>query len=145
MSQVLTSYILQFPSYSPDKIFKLKATSARSIQSHTMMLHAYTPNECLYQVSTSYALQFLRYSPNKLFTAIYPTACPSRHHGLKQYPHKGCGVKSKTITALPDTLGQYPDRVYVLLPYLGVVYHMNDAKSKITITSLILTNKKLNT
>ena len=29
----------------------------RSIQGHTMTLHTYNPNQCVYQVSTSYTLQ----------------------------------------------------------------------------------------
>ena len=36
--QVSTSYILQFPKYSPDKILKFKVTTARSNQNHTMIL-----------------------------------------------------------------------------------------------------------
>ena len=37
----LTTKKLQFPRYSPDKIFKLKVTTARSNQGHTMTLHSY--------------------------------------------------------------------------------------------------------
>ena len=53
--QVSTSYTLQFPRYSPGKIFKLKVTTARSNQGHTMTLHTYThppppPNQFPYQV-----------------------------------------------------------------------------------------------
>ena len=41
--QVLTSNILQFPRYSPDKIFKLKVPTARSNQGQTMKLRTYNP------------------------------------------------------------------------------------------------------
>ena len=41
--QVSTSYTLWFLRYSPDKIFKLKVTTARSNQGQTMMLHTYNP------------------------------------------------------------------------------------------------------
>ena len=40
--QVLTTYTLQFLRYNPDKIFKLKVTTARSNQDQTMMLHTFT-------------------------------------------------------------------------------------------------------
>ena len=33
---------LHFSRYSPDKIFKLKLTTTRPNQGHTMMLHTYT-------------------------------------------------------------------------------------------------------
>ena len=65
--QVSTSYALLFMSYSPDKILKVKVTTARSNQGHTMTLHTYTPNQCRYQISTFYALWFTRYSPDKIF------------------------------------------------------------------------------
>ena len=39
---------------------------SRSNQGQTMMLHTYTPNQCLHQISTSYSLQFPRYSPDKI-------------------------------------------------------------------------------
>ena len=41
--QVSTSYTLRFPRYSPNKILKVKVTTARSNQGHTMTLHTYTP------------------------------------------------------------------------------------------------------
>ena len=40
--QVSTSYTLQFPRYSPDKILEVKVTTARSNQGQTMTLHTYT-------------------------------------------------------------------------------------------------------
>ena len=43
--QISTSYTLQFPMNSPDKIFKLKITKRRPKvnQGHTITLHTYTP------------------------------------------------------------------------------------------------------
>ena len=40
--QASTSCTLRFLRYSPDNIFKLKVTTARSNQRHTMTLHTYT-------------------------------------------------------------------------------------------------------
>ena len=37
--QASTSYTLWFPRYSPDKILKVKVTTARSNQGHTLTLH----------------------------------------------------------------------------------------------------------
>ena len=75
-TMMLHTYTLWFPRYSPDKIFKLNVTTARSNQSHTMTLHTYTPNQCPYQVSTSYILWFLRYSPYKPFCHCQPIQTP---------------------------------------------------------------------
>ena len=63
-----TSYPLQFPRYSPDKILFVKVTTARSkikSRSHHDVAHL-PPNQCPYQVSTSYTLWFPRYSPEKI-------------------------------------------------------------------------------
>ena len=38
-----TSYTLRFQRYCPDKILKVKVTTARSNQGHTIMLNTYTP------------------------------------------------------------------------------------------------------
>ena len=77
--QASTSYTLQFPRYSPDKIFKLKVTMARSkvksrsdhdvahLQPLTNVPIMYQlPNQYAYKVPTSYTLQFPRYSPDKI-------------------------------------------------------------------------------
>ena len=97
---VSTSYTLRFLRYSPDKIFKLKVTAARSNQGTKVTPWRCTPtppNQCPYHVSTSYTLRFLIYSPYKVFL---PQARPSRHHGWKQYPLRtmgGCGVKIEVL------------------------------------------------
>ena len=79
--QVSTSYTLWFLRYSPDKIFKLKVTTARSkvTPSHCTPT---PPNQCPYQVSTSYTLQILTYNPDKLF----PAARPPDHYPLIRIP-----------------------------------------------------------
>ena len=46
----------------------------RSNQEHTITLHVYTPNECLYQVSTSYTLWFLKHCPDKSLKVKVTTA-----------------------------------------------------------------------
>ena len=73
--QVSTLYTLWFPRYSPNKIFKLKVTMARSKVRSWHCIHT-PPNQCPYQVWTSYTLRFLRYSPDKLFPAGRPTGRP---------------------------------------------------------------------
>ena len=57
--QVSTSYTLRFPSYSPDKIFKLKVTTARSkVKSRSdhdvAHLHPLTNVPTKYQLPTPY-------------------------------------------------------------------------------------------
>ena len=41
--QVSTCYTLPFPRYSLDKILKVKVTTTRSNQGHTMAVHTYNP------------------------------------------------------------------------------------------------------
>ena len=60
--QVSTSYTLRFPRYSPDKIFKLKVTTARSkvkSRSHhdVAHLHPLTNVPTKYQLSTLYGFR----------------------------------------------------------------------------------------
>ena len=80
-TKVSISYTLWFLRYSLDKTFKLKVTMARSNQENTMMMHTYTPNQCLYQVSSSYTLRFLGYSPDQNFTDTRPPTQPLRGVG----------------------------------------------------------------
>ena len=59
--QVPTSYTLRFPRYSPDKIFKLKVTTARSkVKSRSdhdvAQLHPLTNVPTKYQLPTPYGL-----------------------------------------------------------------------------------------
>ena len=78
--QVLTSYTLQLLKYSTDKMFKLKVTTARSNQGHTMMLHTYNPEPMSLPSITTYTLRFMRYSPDRLFPM--PT-CPNARPPLR--------------------------------------------------------------
>ena len=74
--QISTSYILQYLRYSPDKILKVKVTTAsqNSNQGHTMSLHSYTTNQYPCQVSISYNLQYPRYSPDNILKVKITTA-----------------------------------------------------------------------
>ena len=110
-SQESTFYTLQFLTYGPDKILKVKVTTTRSNQGHTMTLHTYTPNQCPSQISTSCTLQFLRYSPDKIlkvkvtttmvwhtawtnfFTLPMPTHPDPMGENNTHTALKGCGVK----------------------------------------------------
>ena len=47
-------------------ILKVKVTTTRSNQGHTMVLPPTTPNHCPYQASTSYTLRSPRCSPDKI-------------------------------------------------------------------------------
>ena len=94
--QVSTSYTLQFPRYSPDKIFKLKVTTARSkvkSRSHHDVAHLH-PQPMSYQISTSYTLRFPRHRPDKPLPDVRPPTHPDTM-GENNTPKalKGCGVK----------------------------------------------------
>ena len=84
----------------PDKIFKLKVTTTRLNEGHTMTLHTYYPNRCPYKVSTSYTLWFLRYSSDKLFpaTCLHARQTPPTHSDTmgennNRTAPRGCGLK----------------------------------------------------
>ena len=91
-------YILRFFRYSPDKIFKLKITTERSNQSHTMMLHTYTPPTNVptkSQLPTPYgfwdtARTNFACSPPAHIGAMGESNSESNTHTSP----KGCGVKS---------------------------------------------------
>ena len=95
--QVSTSYTLRFLRYSPDKIFKLKVTTARSkVKSRSHHDGTPTPpNQCPYKVSTSYTLQFLRYRPDKVFPLLARLPPHPDTMGENNTPTalKGYGVK----------------------------------------------------
>ena len=84
--QVSTSYTLQFPRYSPDKIFKLKVTTARSkVKSRSdhdvAQLHPLTNVPTKYQLPTPYGFW------DTARTNYFP---PPTHPDTIL---KGCGVK----------------------------------------------------
>ena len=76
--QVLTSYTLQFPRYRPDKMFKLKATTARSkvkkSGSHHDIVHLHLLTNVPTKNQTSYTLRFLRYRADMIFKLKVTTA-----------------------------------------------------------------------
>ena len=84
--QIWTSYTLRFPRYGPDKIFKVKVTTARSkvksrLNYDVAHLHPPTNVPTKYQHPTPYSywdLARTRYLP--------PPARPAGRHGWKQYP-----------------------------------------------------------
>ena len=78
MSQVSTYYTLRFPRYSPDKIFKLKVTAARSNQGQTMTLHTYTTQPMSLPPINFLHLRVSEMQPRQTFSR------PSGHHGRKQ-------------------------------------------------------------
>ena len=88
--QISTSYTLQFPRYSPDKIFKLKVTTARSkvkSRSHhdVAHLHPLTNVPTKYQLPTPYG-----FSDTGRTTFFPPPQCPDSP--------KVCGVKIKVTS-----------------------------------------------
>ena len=108
--QTSTSYTLQFPRYSPDKIFKLKVTTARSKvvsrSDHDVAhLHPLTNVPTKYQLPTPYGFRdiaqtrFYRLStPDRLFPATRLPARPPAHPDTMGENNtltalKGCGVK----------------------------------------------------
>ena len=63
---VSTSYTLQFPRYSPDKILYIKVTKARTKVKSRSHHDDTPPNQCPYQVSNFYTLRFPTHSPDKI-------------------------------------------------------------------------------
>ena len=89
--QVSTLYTLRFLRYSPDKIFKLKVTTARSkVKSRSdhdvASLHP--------QPMSLPSINFLHPTISEIqpgqtsscHPPTWPRACPSGHHGWKQFP-----------------------------------------------------------
>ena len=68
LTNVPTKYQLPtlFPKNTTIKILKVRVTTARSNQGHTMTLHSYSPYQCPYQVLTLYTLLLLRLRPDKI-------------------------------------------------------------------------------
>ena len=88
--QVSTTCTLWFLRKCLDKIYKVKVTTIRSNQSHSMTLYTYTPNQCPHQVSTFYTLWFWRYNLDKIFKLVVPMArlkVKSRSHHDVAYLH----------------------------------------------------------
>ena len=92
--QVSTSYTLQFPRYSLDKIFKLKVTTARSkakSRSHHDVAHLHF----LTNVPTKYQLPTpCGFRDTELFPPAHPDTMGENNTPIVL---KGCGVK---ITSL---------------------------------------------
>ena len=93
--QVSTSYTLRFLRYSPDKIFKLKVTKARSkvkSRSHhdVAHLHSLTNVPTKYQLPTPYG--FRDTGRTNFFPP--PTYPPIRTPWVKTIPRQPCGVKN---------------------------------------------------
>ena len=102
ITQILTSYTLQFPRYSPDKnfkftvnmakvkgqikvmryspdkIFKLNVTTRSNIQSRSNHDVAYL--HPLTKLLTSYTLWFPKYSPDKILKVKVTTARSNQSH-----------------------------------------------------------------
>ena len=100
---VSTSYTLWFPWYSPDKIFKLKETTARSkvkSRSHhdVAHLHPLTNVPTKYQLPTPYGFSdTARTNFSRRPPAARMPACPSGHNGWKQYPDSPYGLWGKKL------------------------------------------------
>ena len=80
--QLSTSYTLRFLRYSPDKIFKLKVTTARSNQGHIIMLHTYTPEPMSLPSFNFLHLTFQRYSPDEILKVKVTTERSNQGHAM---------------------------------------------------------------
>ena len=113
LTNVITKYQLPTPCSFRDiaqtRFFKLKVTTARSNQGHTMTLHTSTPNQCPYQVSTSYTLWFPRHNPDKIFKLKVTMAKPkikSRSHNDIAHLHPLTNVPTRYQLPTPHS---FPD------------------------------------
>ena len=102
-----TSYTIQFPRYSPDKIFKLKVTTARSkVKSRSD--HDVAHQHILTNVPTKYQLPTPYGFWDTARTNFFPLpARPAAHPdtmGENNTPTapKGCGVKRATLPMTPS-------------------------------------------
>ena len=102
----ITSYTLQFLRYSPDKIFKLKVTTARSkVKSRSD--HDIAHLHLLTNIPTKYQLLHLPVSeiqPRQIFSRRPPDRPPSHPDtvGENNTPTgpKDCGVKTEDLSEI---------------------------------------------
>ena len=101
--QVSTSYTLRFPRYSPNKILWGKVTTARSNQSHTMMLYTYNS-----QPTSLPSVNFLHITVTKIYPRIRFSRLTSLRKGQRSTQGHTMNLKfNKHLHALTNVSTKY--------------------------------------
>ena len=107
--------------YSPDKIFKLKVTTARSNQGQTMPLHTYTSKPMSLPSINFLHLMVSEIHPGQTFPSACPHARPPAHPDTMAENNtptalKHCGVKfskCNSLQAITDLLNRWNLKVAI--------------------------------